>query len=236
MFDFTDKVVMITGAAGALGQHVAMAFKAAHARLVLVDRASDRLPELFPDVGADHYLAGGVDLLHPEQIQGMVLETMDRFGRIDVLVNVAGGFRMGTPVHETPRDTMVTMLNLNANTVYNMAQAVVPHMLEQQTGRVVNIGANGALKGGAMTGAYAASKAVVHRFTESMAAELKGTGITVNAVLPGIIDTPANRDAMPNADFSKWVDPADLANAILFLASEAARAITGVLLPVTGAD
>jgi len=236
MFDFRDRVVVVTGAAGNLGQAVARAFQAAGARLVLVDRAADRLPRLFPELAgsAEHFLATSVDLTDEEAVRAMVARALERLGRIDVLVNAAGGYRAGPPVHETPLQTWDFLLDLNARTVLIASRAIVPVMLEQESGKVVNIGARAALKGGRKAGAYSASKAAVVRLTESMAAELKKGGINVNCILPSTIDTPQNREAMPGADTSRWVKPEALADVILFLASDAARAVHGAALPVYG--
>ena len=236
MFDFSDRVVIVTGAAGNLGSAVARAFQAAGAKLVLVDRAADRLPRLFPDLvdSPNHFLATSIDLTSADAVQTMVDETVKRFGRVDVLVNTAGGYRAGTPVHETPLEAWDFMLNLNARTVFIASRAVIPHMLRQGSGRIVNVAARAALKGGAKMAAYSVSKSAVVRLTESMAAELKKEGINVNCVLPGTIDTPQNRQAMPNADHSRWVKPEAIADVIQFLASDAARVVQGAAIPVYG--
>ena len=236
MFDLTDRVVIVTGAAGSLGNAVARAFRAAGARLVLVDRDLDRLTSLFQDLaGSDGCcLAAPVDLTDEVAVKAMVDETLNRFGRIDVLVNVAGGYRGGTLVHETPLATWDFLLSLNARTVYIASSAVIPAMLRQGSGKIVNVAARAALQGAAKMGAYSASKSAVMRLTEAMAAELKNDGINVNCVLPGTIDTPDNRAAMPKADTSRWVQPEALADVILFLASDAAHAVHGAAIPVYG--
>ena len=156
-----------------------------------------------------------------------------RFGRLDALVNIAGGFRWQN-IEGGDAATWDTMFAMNLKTALNASQAALPYLLESGAGRIVNVGANSAVKAAAGMGAYAASKSGVHRLTESMADELKNRGVTVNAVLPSIIDTPANRADMPKAQFDHWVAPADLAAVILFLASEESRAVTGALIPVTG--
>ena len=236
MFDFAGQVVIVTGAAGNLGGAVAHAFRTAGARLVLVDRAPDRLPRLFPDLAdsADHYLAASVDLLDEGAVQAMVDEALRRFGRIDVLVNAAGGFRGGTPCHETPPDAWDLMFSINARTVYVVSRAVVPAMLRQGSGKIVNVSARAALQASAKLGPYSAAKSAVLRLTEAMSAELKAGGIHVNCVLPSTIDTPENRESMPKADPSRWVTPEALADVILFLASDAARAMHGAAVPVYG--
>ena len=236
MFDFSDRIVVVTGAAGNLGSAVAKAFEAAGAKLVLVDQKPGRLPHLFPELAGsgDHYLATSVDLTDEAAVQEMVKEARERFGRIDVLVNVAGGYWAGTPVHQTPLDKWDFMLNLNARTAFIASSAVIPAMLEQGMGKIINVGSRAALQGGAKAAAYSASKSVVMRLTESMSAELKKSGINVNCVLPCTIDTPQNREAMPRADTSRWVPPEALADVILFLASDAARAVHGAAIPVYG--
>lgn len=235
MFDFTDQVVMITGAAGNLGHATALAFRRGGARLALANRSYNRLEETFANLstaGDVLFLAG--DLTDPGAVEGLARETIEAFGRIDVLVNVAGGFKMGTPVHETPLETWDAMLDLNARTVIYTGRAVIPYMLQQHSGKIINVAARAALAGKANMGAYIAAKSVVVRLTETMAAELASQGINVNCVLPGTIDTPQNRRAMPQANFSNWVAPEALADVICFLASPAARAIHGASVPVYG--
>jgi 3-oxoacyl-[acyl-carrier protein] reductase len=154
------------------------------------------------------------------------------FGKIDALINIAGGFAFEAVAEGDPK-TWQRMYALNVLTALNASRSAIPHLTASPSARIVNIGAMGAIQAGAGMGAYAASKAGVHRLTEALAAEWKGK-ITVNAVLPSTIDTPANRAGMPKADFGKWVTPQELADVILFLASDAASAITGALLPVSG--
>jgi NAD(P)-dependent dehydrogenase (short-subunit alcohol dehydrogenase family) len=174
------------------------------------------------------------DLTDPDSVATLVPAVIARFNRIDVLANTVGGFRAGTPVHETPVDVWDFMLNLNAKTAFLLSQAVIPTMLMQQSGRIIHVSARAGLSGGAKSAAYSISKSAVIRLTESLSAELRLQGISVNCVLPGTIDTPQNRDAMPNADVSRWVLPEALADVIVFLASDAARAITGAAIPVYG--
>jgi NAD(P)-dependent dehydrogenase (short-subunit alcohol dehydrogenase family) len=209
-----SRVVMITGAAGNLGAAVAKAFADLGDAVIPVD-----LP---------------TNLLDQAQVDAVVKKTIAEHKRIDVLCNIAGGFRMGSPVHETSDKDWNFLLDLNARTVLHTARAVVPHMLAAGGGKIVNIGAFGAQKGAAQMGAYIASKSAVIRLTETMAAELREKNINVNCILPTVIDTPQNRAAMPKADPAKWVAPKDLASVIVFLASDGARAIHGAALPVTG--
>jgi NAD(P)-dependent dehydrogenase (short-subunit alcohol dehydrogenase family) len=236
MFDFSGRVVVVTGAAGNLGVAVAHAFHAAGAQLALVDRGADRLQKLFPELAdsPQHFLATSVDLNDDAAVGRMADETVKRLGRIDVLVNTAGGYKAGTPLHETPLADWDFLMNLNARSVFVACRAVIPQMLRQGSGRVVSVASRAALNGDANAAAYSASKSAVVRLTESMSAELKDSGINVNCVLPGMIDTPQNRQAMPGADHKKWVEPGALAEVILFLASDGARAIHGAALPVYG--
>ena len=236
MFDFSNRVVVITGAAGNLGVVTTRAFQSAGASLVLVDRAPDRLQKMFPELAAsaNHFLATSIDLGDVAAVENMAAETVKRLGKIDVLVNTAGGYRAGTPLHETPLEDWDFLLNLNAKSVLISCRSVIPAMLKQGAGKIINIASRAALLGEAKAAAYSVSKTAVVRLTESMAAELKDNGINVNCIMPGMIDTPPNRQAMPDADFSKWVAPEALADVMLFLASDAARAVHGAALPVFG--
>jgi NAD(P)-dependent dehydrogenase (short-subunit alcohol dehydrogenase family) len=228
-----DQTVIVTGAAGNLGQAVVRAFAERGANVVAVDLRADTLTAQF---GADdaRQLLVAADLMQQNACDGVATQALTRFGRIDVLCNLAGGFRMGTPVHETPDATWNFLFDINVRSLLNMVRAVVPRMLARGEGRIVNVGAYAALKGAAGMGSYCATKCVVVRVTEAMAAELRDRNINVNCVLPTTLDTPANRADMPNADPAKWVAPSDLAQTIVFLASPAARAIHGAALPVTG--
>jgi len=228
---FDGKTCLITGAAGNLGRAVAGAFASAGASLILVDLDDKVLRSAY---GRDDERKALVraDLLDAASVAQAVAAA--RFDRIDVLCNIAGGFRMGHPVHETPEDVWELMLDLNAKSLINTARSVVPKMLAAGYGKIVNVGAVAGLRGGAKMGAYSASKSAVIRLTEAMSAELRDKGINVNCVLPSVIDTPQNRADMPGADPRRWVAPEALAEVVLFLASDAARAIHGAAIPVTG--
>jgi NAD(P)-dependent dehydrogenase (short-subunit alcohol dehydrogenase family) len=221
------KIVVVTGASGALGKVVTEAALARGARVAGVDHAMSQVAAT-----ADRVEFGGVDLSDAAQAKKAIGAAASHFGKLDVLINIAGGFAFETVAEGDP-NTWQRMYALNVLTALNASRAAIPHLASSGTGRIINIGAMGALQAGAGMGPYAASKAGVHRLTEALAAEWKGK-ITVNAVLPSIIDTPANRASMPNADFGKWVRPEELAEVILFLASDAASAVTGALLPVNG--
>ncbi|RYY80828.1 MAG: SDR family oxidoreductase, partial [Comamonadaceae bacterium] len=175
-----------------------------------------------------------VDLLDAGEVDQAVTRVASQLGRIDVLCNLAGGFTMGTPVHATGDADWQRMQDLNVRTLLNTTRAVAPGMLQRGRGKIVNVGANAALRGAAQMGAYIAAKAEVLRLTETMSAELREQGINVNCVLPSIIDTPQNRADMPDADPKRWVAPAQLAAVIAFLASDAADAVHGACIPVTG--
>ena len=229
----TSQTVMVTGAAGNLGRAVADAFAARGARLVLVDLRRDSLELRYGQEDAQRLFAPA-DLLEPGDAQAAVQAAIARFGRIDVLCNLAGGFRMGEAVHETPDSSWDFLQDINVRTLLNMVRAVVPHMLERGGGKIVNVGAYAAQRGAAQMGAYCAAKSSVIRLTEAMAAELRERHINVNCVLPTIIDTPENRAAMPDADPGRWVAAQDLASVVAFLASDAAAAVHGAAVPVTG--
>jgi NAD(P)-dependent dehydrogenase (short-subunit alcohol dehydrogenase family) len=232
----TDHVVLLTGAAGALGSAVAVAFAERGARLALVDLHLERAQATAAGLGLgpERVLASAADLTKGAEARAWVAAVQAAYGRADVLVNIAGGFKAGTPVHELGDTDFEFMLDINLRTTFNACRAVVPLMLSQGGGKIVNVGARGGLTGGKNSSAYGIAKAGVHRLTESLSAELRDANINVNAVLPSILDTAPNRAAMPQADPAKWVAPADLAQVIVFLASDQARAIHGALIPVNG--
>lgn len=230
---FNGQTVIVTGACGNLGQAVARTFAERGANLVLVDLRRDSLEQVFGAESAQRLFAP-TNLLDQQQVNAAVKKAVDRFTRIDVLCNLAGGFRMGRPVHESSDEDWNFLFDINARSMLHAVRAVVPPLIEGGGGKVINVGANAALQGRAQMGAYCASKDAVIRLTESMAAELREKHINVNCVLPSIIDTPENRASMPNADPSRWVTPEAIADAIAFLASYDARAIHGAAIPVTG--
>jgi NAD(P)-dependent dehydrogenase (short-subunit alcohol dehydrogenase family) len=230
---FEQRTVMVTGAAGNLGRAVAAGFSSLGAQLALIDRSADLLGKAFGGEGPRRLFLP-TDLLDKAAVEASFVTAVERFGRIDALCNLAGGFRMGEAVHETADKTWNLMWDLNVRTLLNMVRVAVPHMLDRGGGRIVNVGAYSAQKGLAQMAAYCSAKSNVIRITESMAAELREKNINVNCVLPTILDTPENRAAMPGADRSRWVAPQDLASVIVFLASESAHAIHGASVPVTG--
>ena len=226
---------MVTGATGNLGQAVARAFAAANATVVLVARNEARIRQTLPDLTTlPSTLIAPADLTVLKSIQPAAHAAIRAFGHIDILTNTVGGYKAGESVHTTPVETWDFMLNLNARTAFLVSQAVIPVMLAQGHGAIIHTASRAGLSGRKNAAAYSAAKSAVIRLTESLAAELKHKGVNVNCVLPGIIDTPENRAAMPNADHAHWVSPDDIAQVILFLASDAARAIHGAAIPVYG--
>jgi NAD(P)-dependent dehydrogenase (short-subunit alcohol dehydrogenase family) len=225
--------ILITGAAGNLGRAVASAFAERGANLVLVDAHREALDKAF-GAASERRLLAPTNLLDQAEVDATVKSALERFGRIDVACNIAGAFRMGSQVHETGDKDWNFLFDVNARTVLHTARAVVPAMIRNGGGKIVNVGAYAAQKGVAGMGAYVAAKSAVIRITETMAAELREKNINVNCVLPTIIDTPDNRAAMPQADPRRWVSTQDLAAVIVFLASDAARALHGAAIPVTG--
>ena len=221
-----ERVIAVTGGHGVLGCAVVGAAVADGLKVAVIDHAAGRpVPEGVLELG-------GVDLTDPEAARRAVDAAAERFGRLDALLNIAGGFVWQTTDDADPAWDRMHALNLK--TALNASRAALPWLKRSDEGRIVNVGANAALKSAAGMGAYAASKSGVHRLTESLAEELKATTVTVNAVLPSILDTEQNRRDMPDADPATWVRPADLARVMLFLASPDSRAITGALIPVTG--
>jgi 3-oxoacyl-[acyl-carrier protein] reductase len=221
------KVVAITGASGALGRVVVEAAVARGAKIAAIDHAPSQTTP-----SPNRTDLGGVDLTHANQAQQAINAAAAYFGRLDALINIAGAFAFQS-IADGDTATWERLYRINTLTALHASRAAIPHLVASGAGRIVNIGALGALQAGNGMGPYAASKSGVHKLTESLAAELKGK-VTVNAVLPSTIDTPANCRDMPDADFASWVTPLELANVILFLASDQASAVTGALIPVKG--
>ncbi len=227
----SESCVLITGATGQLAEAVIEHFARRGANMALLARGGDALAARARQVRGARALPLAVDLLDARAVAAAVEQAVARFGGIDAAIHLAGGFTAGQPVHETA-DALQRMLDVNVKTMLHSAAAVVPVMRRQRRGFIVNVGAASAGKGVAGMGAYSAAKSALMRLTESMSAELRGEAINVNAVLPTVIDTPANRTAMPEADFSRWVSPGALASVIGFLASDEASAIHGAGIPV----
>jgi len=224
--------VVVTGAFGALGGAVARRFASRGVRVGLLGRGP--VPAaLRQEFGAAHVLLGGVDLTVQEATSAAMQSVAAATGGFQVLVNVAGAFRWET-LAEGDVSTWELMFAMNLKTAVVASKAALPHLIAAGGGRIVNIGAGAAGRAAAGMGAYAASKAGVERLTEALAAELRDRNVTVNAILPGTIDTAANRAAMPDADVARWVEPEAVADVVVFLASDAARAVTGAALRVFG--
>ncbi|MES2898944.1 MAG: SDR family NAD(P)-dependent oxidoreductase [Pseudomonadota bacterium] len=227
-----SSIVVVTGAAGALGHAVAELFLKQGASVIAVDLSQNGLDRLF--AGRDRVHCVAADLTDAAASKAALDGAIAHVGTPDALCNIAGGFTMGEPVHGTAEWQWRRMIDLNVATVFNACAAVVPAMLAAGGGKIVNVAAASAISGKRSMGAYCAAKDAVARLTESMAQELRADGINVNAVAPSVLDTPANREAMPDADPRQWVALDDLANAIEFLCSTKARAVHGAILPVVG--
>ena len=219
MGEFTGRVVLIAGASGGLGTVVTQAFLEAGASVAAVSRSGSEI---------------SADLTRPDEAQRAVQAVRARFGRLDVLLHLAGGFEGGTPVAQTADDVWTRMFDLNLNAAFYCARAVLPAMIEAGYGRIVAIGSKTAVEPVATLAAYGASKAALVSLIRTIALEVKRSGVTANVVLPSVIDTPANRAADPGADFSRWVRPESIARLLLWLASEAAADINGAVVPIYG--
>ena len=231
-----NRVAVVTGGTGALGRDVTLNLRAGGARVAVTYRNTEEWTSLARDAGANAERLSGiqVDLTRAGDVEASVRGLATRWGRIDFLVAVAGGFAAGKS-YETDEKTWDHMLNLNFRSLVNCLRAIVPIMIQQNFGRIVTISSGAILRGGgAGIAAYAVSKGAVQQLSEILADELKSYDIHVHCVMPGTMDTPANRKSMPNADFAKWVKTTDVARTIHFLLSDDARAIRSVVVPVMG--
>ncbi len=227
--EFDGKVVMISGANGALGQGIVDHFQAAGAKLALLEHHPADVEKTPTQITIQ------TDVTNADSMQSAVEQAVEHFGQIDIFINTVGGFASGVAVHEVDLNIWDKMMTLNARSVYIACGTVGRYMLENNVqGRMVVVLAKPALKGNKNQSAYSASKAAAQRVIESMAAEMLDHHIRVNGVIPGTIDTPANRQSMPDADFDKWVKPEQIASAIAFLVSDASSAVSGDSLPVYG--
>jgi NAD(P)-dependent dehydrogenase (short-subunit alcohol dehydrogenase family) len=227
--NLSGKVLVVTGSDGALGRAVASTLSGYGARLALLEHAA--APSAPQPAGALRF--GGIDLTLEDTARSAMERIVKETGRLDGLINVAGGFQYEQLAGGTV-ETWDSMYRINLRTAVVSCQAALPYLLQAGGGRIVNVGAVAAIKAATGMGAYTASKAGVAQLTEALADELKDRGITVNAVLPSILDTPKNRRDMPKADFTRWVAPVDAAEVIAFLVSDESRAVTGALIPVVG--
>ncbi len=230
---YHKETVLVTGAAGALGRAVVDHFLMGGAHVIAVDYAADLLAEALSKAGERCRLEV-CDLTDRSACLDLSNRLLEAYGEVSILCNIAGGFHMGESVFETQDSTWDFLFNLNTKSIVYMTQRLVPAMVAQGRGRVINVGAVAATQGQAMMGAYLASKSATIRLTESLAEEVKRYGVNVNCVMPGVIDTPRNRADMPDADFAQWVRPEKMAEVIGFLASEASSAIHGASVPVRG--
>lgn len=231
-----DRVVLISGPTGGLGTAVVRAFAEEGARLVLTSRRRPELEALAAELALDpeRVLVVPADITEPAEAERVVRDAHDRFGAIDVVVHVTGGYKAGAPVAETDLETWQLMLSLNLTSAFLVARAALPGMLARGSGKLVFIGSRGGSQPAANTAAYGVSKGGLEMLARDLAEETRRRGVNVNAVAPSIIDTPANRRAMPKADHTTWVRPESLAGVIRFLASDAARDIHGAVIPVYG--
>ncbi len=233
-----DKVAIVTGATGALGRVVTRRLVQNGAKVVVLYRKEKALDELHEFLGGQGSSVTGFmgDATDQQSVQGLVQKALDEHGRIDILLNIAGAYTGGKVLAETDEETWDTMMNVNLKTAFLCSRAVLPHMMERKYGKIVSVSARTAVQRGtrARSGAYAVSKAGVATLTEALAEETKDHGIQVNCIMPSTIDTEANRRMLPKADFTKWVDPEEIAEVILFLVSDASRPTSGASIPVYG--
>jgi NAD(P)-dependent dehydrogenase (short-subunit alcohol dehydrogenase family) len=235
MNQLTGRTAIVTGGTGALGRAVTFELLTRGANVMCTYLADEELNgslSLRQSFGG-RIVFGKADVTHQSHVSKLVSKTEETFSRIDILVNVVGGFAMG-PIGATGEDDWDAMMGINLKSAFLCSRAVIPVMIMNGWGRIVNVGSRPALKGSARMSAYGASKAGVLNLTQSMAEELREHDITVNAVVPGTMDTPGNRSSMPEADYSKWVPPSDVAKVIAFLSSEEARSVNGAFVPVFG--
>lgn len=232
---FSGKVVLVGGGTGGLGRAVSLAFLNEGARVVVTYRNQQEFDALKSAAAQGGLLEGQqTDVTDPDAVQKLIDGIVARHGRLDVLVNAVGGYAGGIKVWELDPQLFAQMIALNLRSGFMFSRAAVPAMLKQGKGAFVNVISKAALDHAAGAGAYAASKAAALALTDSLAADLKGTGVRVNSILPSIIDTAVNRRAIPDADFSKWPKPEEIARVILFLCSDDARVIHGAAVPVYG--
>lgn len=234
--NLSGKVVLVAGGTGGLGNAVSRAFLEEDAKVVVTYRREEEFAALKQAVGAKAAALEGavVDVTDEQATSEFVGGILSRHGRVDALVNTVGGYAGGVKLWELETKVFDAMLSLNLRSGYALARAVVPAMLTQRHGSIVNVAAKAAFDHGAGASAYAASKAAAVAMMDSLAAEVKGTGVRVNSILPSIIDTAVNRKAMPNADFATWPKPDEIAQVILFLCSDRASVVHGAAVPVYG--
>ncbi len=235
---FTEKVVLVSGGTGGLGRAVSIAFRDEGAKVIVTYRRHEELERLKSAMRGDGLPIEGerVDVTDERAVKQLIDATLLRHGKLDALVNTVGGYAGGVKLWESEADVLDQMLSMNLRSGYVLARAAVPSLIKQGRGAIVNVAAKAAIDHPAGAAAYAASKAAAVAMLDSMAAELRGSGVRVNSILPSIIDTEANRSAIPHANFSKWPKPEEIARVILFLCSDEAKVIHGAAVPVYGGE
>jgi NAD(P)-dependent dehydrogenase (short-subunit alcohol dehydrogenase family) len=235
---FSEQVVLVAGGTGGLGRSVSLAFLAEGAKVAVTYRKEEELAALKGEAGVNAASLDGqrADVTDETAVQQLEDGIVNKHGRLDALVNTVGGFAFGGKLWESDTKVFDQMLALNLRAGLVLARAVIPGMLKQKSGAIVNVASKSAIEHAAGLAAYAASKAAALALMDSLAEELRGTGVRANSILPSIIDTEANRKAMPTADFAKWPKPEDIARVILFLCTPDAKVIHGAAIPVYGAD
>jgi NAD(P)-dependent dehydrogenase (short-subunit alcohol dehydrogenase family) len=233
---FSGKVVVVAGGTGGLGRSVSLAFLREGAKVVVTYRKDAEFASLKSAAASNAFALEGhvVDITDETATAAFVAGVLARHGRLDAAVNTIGGYAGGIKLWDLDTKTLDAMLSLNLRSGFTLARAVLPAMLKQGHGSIVNVAAKAAVDHGAGAAAYAASKAAAVALMDSLAADTKGTGVRVNSILPSIIDTPANRNSMPDSDFSAWPKPEDIAQVILFLSSDLATTVHGASIPVYG--
>ena len=231
---FSGQVALVAGGTGALGRAVSIAFLEEGATVAVTYQRQDEFDAFLHAAGvsASQLLGHRVDVTSESAVLQLVAAIVTKHGRLDALANAVGGYAAGSKLWETERSVLDHMLSLNLLSGYALTRAAVPAMLNQGRGAIVNVASRAAIDHAASAAAYAASKAAAVAMIDSLAADLKDTGVRANSILPSIIDTEANRKAMPNADFAKWPKPQDIARVILFLCSDDAKLINGAAIPV----
>jgi len=234
MIKITDKVFLITGSSGNLGSAILTRFVSEPNKFALPQRSPGKHQEKHPFIISlpDQFLIAEASVTNPEEMEQFVQAAINKFGKIDILINTVGGYKAGKPLHKTCLDTWDLMIKLNAQSVFATSHAVIPHMIANNSGKIINIASRAGLHGMKNSSAYSAAKAAVISLSESMAAELKDYEINVNCIIPGTIDTPENREAMPKEDWSKWVSPSAITEVITFLISDLSNAVNGSCIPI----
>jgi NAD(P)-dependent dehydrogenase (short-subunit alcohol dehydrogenase family) len=236
--ELKGKVAIITGATGALGRVVTRKLAQNEAKIVVLYRTEEAFDELSRFLGdqGSSMLGFEGDATVSQSVQGLVKKAIDEYGHVDVLLNIVGGYSGGKTLADTDEELWDRMMTLNLKSAFLCSKAVLPHMMERKYGKIVNVSARTAVQRGsrARSGAYAVSKAGIVTLPEALAEETRDYGIQVNCIMPSVIDTEANRRMLPKADFSKWVDPEEIAEVVLFLASDASKPMSGASIPVYG--